>query len=841
MSFKDKRTRVYAAIAIAVLLAFAVPPFINLNHFRSILSDSLSRSLGRQVSVQDVRLRLLPLPGFTFRQLRISDDDFSAEPILQTGGEAGVATLRLTSLWRGRLEIASISLTQASLNLVRKPDGHWNIERLINRAAQVPSAPTSKKKPETRARFPYIEITESRINFKFGPEKKPFALADAEFALWLAAENRWNVRLKAIPLRADQNVSDTGVIKVSGSFDRAAQFSETPFHLQVSWQHPEVNAITHIVRGHDPGWRGYADLIAELKGTPADFSAKLEAGIDEFRRYDIARNSSFDVRVSCDQRFRAEGPDDPAANQLDFNCKAPFNSGMLTALGSLSHLGNAPEYSVRLVANDLPVSRLVRGLLHAKSTLPDDLSGEGSINGSWLIAGGPGLPVAWSGQLTATNAMLRSRELQMPLVFPPAVTVAFDPADARAFKSQEPSVSRAFLQPFIVDLGGDAGISGTFTPDGYRFEVNGPVEWQRLLQVARAIGLHPPQTDLRGTGLLTAQYAGEWRHFAAPAVSAQAQVRSATLSLPGFSEPLRLTAGKLTLDGAGFRAEQVSASFPKRQLEFSGNLSGARQCERHILCDLIFFFQADELKEASLRELLTIPNSGIGLPFFNPSRQFQANWLLDVSSRGSVSVRRLSVQNLRAANVTAQLQLGAGKALVRQWTGDVLGGKYTGEMALDSSGPQFSITSAGSIQGIRLEQVNAALDQRIGAGTFDCNYQLRMAGADAAQMAKSILGSGIFTWHNGSVEGAPDGAGAESQPLAFTSWSGKFLIAKQRIAFERTTMVSASGAREINGEAAFERQWRLKLVGAGAERNVASAPGAAVAPSSQQAKLDQSR
>src|SRR6185312_2536480 len=427
---------------------------------------------------------------------------------------------------------------------------HWNIERLINRAAQVPSAPTSKKQPERRARFPYIEVTESRINFKVGPEKKPFALADAEFALWLAAENRWNVRLKAIPLRADQNVSDTGAVKVSGSFDRAAQFAETPFHLQVSWQHPEVNAITQIIRGHDPGWRGSTDLVAELKGTPADFSAKLEAGIDEFRRYDIARNSSFDVRVSCEERFRVEGADDHPGNRLDFNCKAPFNSGMVTALGTVSHLGNSPEYSVRLVANDVPVSRLVRGLLHAKSTLPDDLSGEGSISGSWLITGGSGLPVAWSGHLTATNGILRSRDLEPALIFPPAVTVDFEPADASALELQQPFVSRAVLEPFAMDLGGNTTISGTFTPNNYRFDVNGPVEWKRLLQVARAIGLHPPPTDLRGTGLLSAQYAGEWRHFAAPTVSAQAQVRSAMLSLRGFSEPLHLTAGKLTLDGA---------------------------------------------------------------------------------------------------------------------------------------------------------------------------------------------------------------------------------------------------------------------------------------------------
>src|SRR5437868_7383273 len=346
MSSLPMRKRVYLAMALTLAMGFVLPPTVNLNHFRARFSESLSRSLGRPVSIEDVRLRLLPVPGFTFRQLRISDDyEFGAEPILLTSEEDGqhsLATLRLSSLWRGRFEIASISLTQASLNIARSADGHWNLERLITRAAQVPSAPTSKKQAEARTRFPYIEVKESRINFKLGAEKKPFALSDAEFALWLAAENRWNVRLKAIPLRTDERVTDTGLIRVSGSFDtglirvsgsfdRAPQFSSTPFHLQASWERPEVNAVTLITRGHDPGWRGAVEVNSELKGTPDNFSARLLVSIDEFRRFDIARYTSFNLRVSCENHFFAETPIGSGINQWEFNCRVPLESGVLTA------------------------------------------------------------------------------------------------------------------------------------------------------------------------------------------------------------------------------------------------------------------------------------------------------------------------------------------------------------------------------------------------------------------------------------------------------------------------------------------------------------------------------
>ena len=101
MPSRQTQTRVYVAILVTLALGFILPPSVNLNHFRARLSESLSRSLGRPVSLQEVRLRLLPMPGFTFRRLQISDDgDFGAEPILQTAEEDGsssVATLRLSS------------------------------------------------------------------------------------------------------------------------------------------------------------------------------------------------------------------------------------------------------------------------------------------------------------------------------------------------------------------------------------------------------------------------------------------------------------------------------------------------------------------------------------------------------------------------------------------------------------------------------------------------------------------------------------------------------------------------------------------------------------------------
>src|SRR5580658_5178758 len=176
--------RLMWAVVLAILLALVLPPFINVNRYRARVAGAISRALGRDVTVSHLEFKLLPRPGLVLHNFVAAEDPaYGAEPMLRA--DTVTAYLRLTSLWRGRLEIGTLDLENASLNLVRRPDGHWNVEELVERASQVNPAPTGRVRPEARPRFPYVEATTGRINFKFGEVKKAFSFTDAEFALWL--------------------------------------------------------------------------------------------------------------------------------------------------------------------------------------------------------------------------------------------------------------------------------------------------------------------------------------------------------------------------------------------------------------------------------------------------------------------------------------------------------------------------------------------------------------------------------------------------------------------------------------------------------------------------------
>ena len=91
-------------------------------------------------------------------------------------------------------------------------------------------APTGKVRPEARPRFPYVEASTGRINFKFGEVKKSFAFTDADFALWLESENQWGIRVEACPVRTDVNITDTGTLTLDGRFQRASNLRDTPLY-----------------------------------------------------------------------------------------------------------------------------------------------------------------------------------------------------------------------------------------------------------------------------------------------------------------------------------------------------------------------------------------------------------------------------------------------------------------------------------------------------------------------------------------------------------------------------------------------------------------------------------
>ena len=378
MSFLRSRRALTAAAVALILVLFLVRP--GANRLRARIVSSISLALGRPVDVADVQLRLLPRPGFDLENFVVHEDPaFGAEPMLRA--QEVTAVLRVTSLLRGRLEIARLSLTEPSLNLVQDSTGHWNLENLLERAARTPVAPTSKSKTEIRPGFPYIEADRGRINFKFGQEKKPYALTEADFSIWQDSENAWGMRLKAQPVRTDFNLSDTGTIRVDGSWQRAQSLRETPLQFSMQWDRAQLGQVTKLTYGQDQGWRGSLALAVTLTGTPADLLIATNLAVDDFRRYDLPGDDALRLAAQCSAHYSSASRAFP-----DLSCRAPVGGGFVTLDGEIGGPAGSRSYNLAVIARQVPMQSLVALARHTKKDIPEDLVAAGCARSSAKIS-----------------------------------------------------------------------------------------------------------------------------------------------------------------------------------------------------------------------------------------------------------------------------------------------------------------------------------------------------------------------------------------------------------------------------------------------------------------------
>ena len=325
-----RRWILLAAVVLPVV-AFVLPPLVNISRYQHRIANSIGRSIGRPVHMSSVKLRLLPLPGFEFSDFSVEENpQFGSEPILHANSV--VAYLRLLSLWRGKLEVSRIQFDEASLNLVREPGGGWNFASILLQAAHIPNAPTGQRFAGSAPRFPYVEAENSRINFKEGNEKKPLSFVNSDLSFSLAPGDEWELHFRAQPVRTDLDLdlADTGVLRVDGTLHRAAMLGQMPLNLKVEWSGVPLGQLSRLTMGDDTGWRGGLDVQAQVGGTAelAQINSRLKvAGL---HRSEFTPARPLDLAATCRASFRKQ-----ARALEDISCASPVGDGGLQLTGSM--------------------------------------------------------------------------------------------------------------------------------------------------------------------------------------------------------------------------------------------------------------------------------------------------------------------------------------------------------------------------------------------------------------------------------------------------------------------------------------------------------------------------
>lgn len=563
---KRKRIRLFLALALVLFLLaiVAVPPMLSIGRYKNRIANLVSIAMGRPVHVSSVEIRLLPRPEFVMTDLSVDEDPaYGAEPILHANTVA--ATIRLLSLWRGRLVIGQISVDEASLNLVRNSQGNWNFDALLHPV----TAQSNDGKQNAAPPFPYLEATNSRINLKNGIEKLPYSLVNADISLWQENPNDWRLRLRGQPARTDVNLdlADTGIVRLEARLRRIPQVQHAPVHIDLEWREAQFGQLSRLVLGSDPGWRGNLTGQLQLDGTTESAQVKTRLSATGVHRAEFAPLDPLDFDANCTFIYRYS-----ARAVENLACDSPFGDGHIKVQTDLPENGQG---KLAIALEGVPASAGLDALRTLRSGIDESIELRGTVSGQLTYdpnarsdAAPPNPPAKHhsarkqapktpaplhsaaplQGSLTIEDFRLNGNGLSQPIQ---VAKIAIESADA------QPGQPQALLATFSLPAGGETplAISIDIAASGYQFNAHGPISLARLRELAQisSIGNLSFLDGLTGNpATLDLAAGGSWLP-APPALLAESGAAAETTAsaAPGSSVSDHLT-GTITLHNSNW-------------------------------------------------------------------------------------------------------------------------------------------------------------------------------------------------------------------------------------------------------------------------------------------------
>ena len=795
---RRRRGRLWMGLA-ALGLLWVLVPLITLPEARASILRALQTSLGRDVRADAVHLRLFPLPGVELDGVRLADDPaFGLEDMVEA--DDAVATISLSSLWRGRLVFTRVHLDQASINLVRNSAGRWNIAALLDRVDRPPPGAARSARPAAATpRFPYVDWSDARINFKLGETKTRFYLDQVEGSL-AREDSDWRLQASFQPQRTDLNLSDTGQVTIDGRWQMPAAggFRQARFDLAVRLQNSYLAGSSALLVGHDAGVHGIVSARLQVQGTGEKFHIQGTVRAQSLRRWDLLpppatiRGSLAGTYIPSQDRFELEGLGDRGFAHVQLQ-------------GAVSNLFTHPSADLSLRLQHLAAAALLPVAMALKARLPAGLRAEGEANGTAHLEWQAG---AVQGRGRVEISHLRLSDAQSQLQWPAAALVW----DGRQLR----------LLPSPAQVGPLAGgatavrLSAAADRDGFQFLLDSnactPATAAALARLLGVASPWPPR--LSGTARLQVGLAAPWSGF----------------RHVGWSGSARLGRARFALNPAqGLSLEQVNVALANGQpwrAAFTLGLGGAAaqpvagsvQWRPGAASPVDFVLRARRLQSGAVWPLLQPPRRDLVQRVFGTSAA--PDWLSQLRAQGSVAVADLDWHGIHTA-LAMRLQAGGGEWAAPSLRLGLAQGSFEGKGRLHEG--NYDITGAvAPAHALRLQALLQPTPYRGWlSGWLSGSLLLKrpVAGANLRQLDAS----GDFLLRGGALA-------TRAGPARFDRFAGHYRLQRGSAVLSQVVWIADgvrwTGAGTAQFDAAGRVQYTLDLQARARRRRLSGPPPA---------------
>jgi len=434
-------------ILLIIVAAVVFAATFDVNKYRGTIQSEIEKRLGRQVTLGDMHLSLLP-PSFRVQSLAIADDPRlrSEKPFVQAQ-ELDV-TVKLLPLLHKSVEVSSLNLQRPTVELIKNPQGVWNFASIGPTQEQnAPASPTqqpsaNKPSPEKQPTPPQSNQPNAGTNQKtqqFALDRLVIqdgqvAITDQQAKAPRTVYDHIDVTLKnfspdqPFTLEAAAHLPGSGAQEVRLQGDGGplvqGQPAATPFHGTLSLKQVGIADLSKFLNSPalvntDGTISGETKIVNEggkltASGQTNIQNAKIH-GID--LGYPIA--AQYDVT------------DELLADLLTIrNTTIKLGPTPLFINGTVNSKDTPAQLNVNLKANNVSIAEMAKLAASSGMALTPGTTVTGNVNAD-INARGPADKPALTGTVNGSNIQMSGKDAPQPVQIP-AINLNLTPAQIQS-------------------------------------------------------------------------------------------------------------------------------------------------------------------------------------------------------------------------------------------------------------------------------------------------------------------------------------------------------------------------------------------------------------------------
>lgn len=389
-------------VGLLIVIAIAIPFFVDANTFRPTLETDLTTALGRQVKVGNLSLSLFS-GSVSADDISIADDPaFSKSPFVQAKSlKVGVEMIPL--IFSKTLNVTELTLNQPEISLVKSENGEkWNFSNLggSNPSASKPAASPAPSSGNPNLSVAKLNVNDGRLTVSREGRDKPrvYDKVNIEVSNFSFAS--------AFPFKMTAQLPADGSLKLEGKAGPidANNAADTPLQAKVTVQKMNLAASGFI----DPA-AGIAG-IADYDGTVASdgHEAKTEGKLTATNLQVVQKGSPAGrpVQVTCTvvHNLAKETGTIP-------QCEIGMGKAVAHMTGSYDAHGKVTAIDLKLKGEGMPVDDLEAMLPALGVILPPKATLKGGTLTTNMAIGGPVDKLVTTGTVKMENSTLANFDL----------------------------------------------------------------------------------------------------------------------------------------------------------------------------------------------------------------------------------------------------------------------------------------------------------------------------------------------------------------------------------------------------------------------------------------------